>query len=379
MLATKTTKRGPSRGRRWFGSGFVIAGLALTLLAVAPVSLTTEGVLAKTVDESSAQEHTTNGSLVDVGAIEEASLDDPAQNKKLALKITYPKKVGKFPVIVFSHGAGGSKDSYGPLISFWVSHGYVCIQPTHADSLRLRREQGEKITELLRASDLQQGWIDRILDMKLVLDSLPKLEANYPELAGKMDKTKIGVGGHSFGAMTSEIMCGAQVPDPKVDGKTIHDGRARAVLLLSPAGIEDQPKLTRDSWNGMRIPMMVMTGTNDKGRMGQDSSWRTQPYLYSPPGSKYLIFINGGNHMIFSGDPESGKKLRKIFGNGPLVANLAGDEIPRKEYDRMFAEVELASIKFWDDFLKGDSAAKAYLDKGGLAKDSGDLAKVEHR
>jgi predicted dienelactone hydrolase len=379
MLATKLTKHGPSQGRRWFGSEFVIAGLALPLLAVASVSLTTGDVLAKTVDNSSAQVDTANGSLIDVGAIEEASLDDPARNKKLALKITYPKKDGKFPVIVFSHGAGGSKDSYGPLISFWVSHGYVCIQPTHADSLRLRHEQGEKITELLRASDLQQGWIDRILDLKLVMDSLPKLEANYPELAGKMDKTKIGVGGHSFGAMTSEIMCGAQVADPKVDGKTIHDGRARAVLLLSPAGIEDQPKLTRDSWNGMRIPMMVMTGTNDKGRMGQDSSWRTQPYLYSPPGSKYLIFINGGNHMIFNGDPESGKKLRKIFGNGPLIANLAGDEIPRKEYDRMFAEVELASIKFWDDFLKGDSVAKAYLDKGGLAKDSGDLAKVEHR
>jgi predicted dienelactone hydrolase len=381
MPATKIRKNGSSLNRQRIAHTALIAGLSLLLQITAPAHLATQCAFAKTVDKAETRggKDTADSSALSLGVIEDASLDDPTRAKKLPLKITYPEGKGKFPLIVFSHGAGGSKDSYGPLINFWASHGYVCMQPTHADSFRLRKEQGEQVTMLLRPIDLEHGWIDRILDAKLVLDSLDKLQKTYPELSGKIDKTKIGMGGHSFGALTSEIMCGAQVFDTKVDGKTIHDGRPRAVLLLSPAGVEEQPKLTTDSWNQMKIPMMVMTGTNDKGRSGQDSSWRTQPYLYSPPGSKYLIFINGGNHMIFSGNPDDGKKLRKALGSGPLVSNLVGADLSSKEYDRMFGEVKLASIKFWDDFLKGDKTAKAYLDQGGLATDSGELAKVEHR
>jgi predicted dienelactone hydrolase len=377
MPATKIRENSKNRKSRKIACVTLIAGLFVLLQAVAPGHLATQIALAKAPSDSEKED--TADSSASIGVIEDASLDDSTRQKKLALKITYPKENGKFPLIVFSHGAGGSKDSYGPLINFWVSHGYVCIQPTHADSLRLRREQGEKVTMLLRPSDLERGWIDRILDIKLILDSLPKLDKDYPELVGKMDRKKIGMAGHSFGAMTSEIMCGAQVYDTKADAKSIHDGRPLAVILMSPAGIQDQPKLTRDSWNQMKIPTMVITGTDDKGRNGQDSSWRTQPYLYSPAGNKYLVFINGGNHMMFSGNPDDAKNLRKVFGDSPQLANLLGPEVSRKQYDQMFGEVKLATIKFWDDFLKGDKAAKAYLDQGGLATDSGELAKVQHR
>jgi predicted dienelactone hydrolase len=343
--------------------------------------LETAETSAKTVEsiQDKTANNTGSSSTCKLKVIEDAVLADGSRGKKLPIKITYPDAAGKFPLIIFSHGAGGSKDGYSRLIDFWSQHGYVCIQPTHADSFRLRREQGEQITDLLRPSDREQGWIDRILDIKLILDSLPTLEQTYPELAGKIDKTKIGMGGHSFGALTSEIICGAQVPDPSVDAKSIHDARLKAVLLLSPSGVSEHPKLTQDSWNQMRIPMMVMSGTYDRGRLGQDSSWRTQPYVYSPAGSKYLVFIKNGSHMVFSGDIDNAKKLRKVLGNGPDIANLTGPDIPPKEYESMFNEVKLASLTFWDDFLKGDKRARAYLDQGGLSQDSSGVAEVSHR
>src|SRR5271166_2217868 len=99
MLVTKITKKRPSRSRRWIGSGAGIAGLALALQTVASISLTTQSISAKTIDKPAVQKDTADGSLLDLGVIEEASLDDPARNKNLALKITYPKKAGKFPLI----------------------------------------------------------------------------------------------------------------------------------------------------------------------------------------------------------------------------------------------------------------------------------------
>ena len=71
-------------------------------------------------------------------------LRDAQRNKDLHVKVTYPKADGKFPVIVFSHGFGGSKDTYASLTEYWAARGYVVIQPTHDDSTLQRRNTGEE-------------------------------------------------------------------------------------------------------------------------------------------------------------------------------------------------------------------------------------------
>ena len=70
-------------------------------------------------------------------------LHDAKRNKDLPVHLTFPKAEGRYPIIVFSHGAGGSGDMVlTGLPKFWSSHGYVCLMPTHADSIKLRRQQG---------------------------------------------------------------------------------------------------------------------------------------------------------------------------------------------------------------------------------------------
>ena len=51
-------------------------------------------------------------------------LDDAARKKQLQLRVNYPDGTGLFPIIVWSHGAWGSKDNYLPLTEHWASHGY---------------------------------------------------------------------------------------------------------------------------------------------------------------------------------------------------------------------------------------------------------------
>src|SRR5438128_7514601 len=78
-----------------------------------------------------------------VGVIPAATLHDAQRNKDVEASIEYPTRGGPFPIIVFSHGYGGSDRGYEPLISYWTSNGYVCIRPSHADAGALRETPRE--------------------------------------------------------------------------------------------------------------------------------------------------------------------------------------------------------------------------------------------
>src|ERR1051325_7963753 len=111
----------------------------------------------------------------------DTSIHDAKRNKDLPIRILTPKSGGPFPVIVFSHGAGGSGKNYFGLTGFWASHGYAVIQPTHSDSLSLRRENGEPMPagprELVEEYRFNyDDWINRVRDIDLVTDSLNELE-----------------------------------------------------------------------------------------------------------------------------------------------------------------------------------------------------------
>ena len=71
-----------------------------------------------------------------------------------------------------------------------------------------------------------------------------------------------------------------------------------AYVALSPSG--PRSIFTKDSWSGIRKPLFVLTGTNDKGLEGT-WEWRTAPYDGMPPGCKWLGVIDGATHMNFAG------------------------------------------------------------------------------
>ncbi|MFA4945214.1 MAG: serine hydrolase [Lentisphaeria bacterium] len=101
------------------------------------------------------------------------TLHDTTRSKPLQVRIAAPAAGGPFPVIIFSHYAGGTKDDYNELINFWAGHGYVCLVPNHADSPQIGGQRG--------AAALQ-GWRGRALDLCFLLDSLGELEQSVPEL-----------------------------------------------------------------------------------------------------------------------------------------------------------------------------------------------------
>jgi predicted dienelactone hydrolase len=209
--------------------------------------------------------------------------------------------------------------------------------------------------------------IGRVLDDKLILDRLDDIEYELPDLEGRIERTRIGIAGHSAGAMTSALMAGTHCDMP-INGPGgpetagLAEPRASAFLLLSGQGRGGA--FDEHSWEDITRPMMVMTGSLDASpRTHETPESRTDPYTYAPPGDKYLLIIEGAAHMSFTGKaagkegPGNGRQLITALGGGQSLFDQVDD------FDQLaiFTCVQNSSLAFWDAYLKDDAEAKQYL------------------
>ena len=136
-------------------------------------------------------------------------LHDAARNKDVPVTVYYPEAPGPFPIIIFSHGTFGSRETDRAL-GEQASYRCVSIHPSHED---FGRDSGYRrgLMKVIRNSHL---WESRPKDISFVIDSLPEIEKRVPELKRKLDRSRIGVGGHSYGAYTAEAIGGATVTMP---------------------------------------------------------------------------------------------------------------------------------------------------------------------
>ena len=288
-----------------------------------------------------------------VSALDSLVLHDVKRSKDLHVRIFYPDGSGKFPVIVFSHGAGGSQDCCDALTRHWASYGYVTIQPTHDDSAVQRRNTGR---DALRNPAL---WESRPQDISFILDALPSLADRVPGLVGKIDSARIGVGGHSMGSYATEAIAGALVDLPGHPGRNFADPRVKAVLCLSPQG-PGQFGLNDHSFDQISLPYIGITGSLDTFGGVARPDWRKTPFERSQPGDKYHVFIKGANPMSF------------ITAHTLVPHRLA-------EGEAILGYTNSAALAFWDAYLKGDAHAKAYLQSDALEKSSQGAVKLSRR
>jgi predicted dienelactone hydrolase len=110
---------------------------------------------------------------------------------------------GTFPVIVFSHGSGGSK-----VLGLWMtehlaSHGFIVIAMNHAGNDVQATLDGEQ--------DFATNYAQRPIDVLRAIDWLEEQNQVHPLLAGHIDTATVGVVGHSFGGYTALSAGGSQI------------------------------------------------------------------------------------------------------------------------------------------------------------------------
>jgi predicted dienelactone hydrolase len=339
-----------------------------------------------------------------VGAIPVASLRDPQRNKDVGLVIEYPSQgQGPFPVVLFSHGYGGSNESYIGLTEYWAGHGYVVIKPAHADAGALRellRQRRREMREERAAANNSNGtaqaqpqpaprniveeaweaqttaeWRNRARDLTFILDNFDALEAAYPELKGKIDRNRVAVAGHSYGALLSMLL-GGVVPVRDNAPLRLADPRVKAVIALSPQGVSASRGLSAESFRDLRVPTLFMTGTEDRGAgANEDPAWRRTAFENAPAGDKYFVTIEGANNLSFTGlfsDPTAMEdrldRADQLNAQDPYRQSATmqprSRAMARFERERnIYTTVKLLSTAFLDAVMKGSPEAREYLDR----------------
>lgn len=237
----------------------------------------------------------------------------------IPVRVHYPASFDGVPapVVLFSHGFGGSRLGYQYLGRALSARGYVAIHPSHRDP--------PAVAEAMANPEV---WARRPRDLAFVLDRLAALESLVPALAGRLDTNRIAIGGHSFGAFAALICAGAAV-DGLPAQPSLAEPRARAFFALSPPG-NGSRGLSPGSWATVQRPVLAMTGTLDAGPHGQPYEWRLEPFRQLAPGGKTLVVLAGADHESFAGG------------------------LPRRRADpALLASVERAVAWFCDRHLRG--------------------------
>ena len=224
----------------------------------------------------------------------------PERGEDVQVRVSAPATGHDVPVIVFSHGFGGSMNDYDPLVDYWTARGFAVLQPTHLDSLTLGIAPEDPRTPEI--------WRFRIDDLKRVIDNLDALEAAVPGLAGRLDRDSIVAAGHSWGATTASALLGARVvgPDGK-PGEDMSDPRVKAGVLLALAGHGEEDltpfaaehfSFMSPDFTQMTPPALLVAGDQDQSLLStRGPDWWTDGYVQSP-GAKSLLTLSGAEHSL---------------------------------------------------------------------------------
>jgi len=274
----------------------------------------------------------------------ELAVDDARRDRTIPVRVYLPSEHGRAPVVLFSHGLGGSRTGCAYLGEHWSARGYVAVflqHPGSDDSVWRDVEAPSRVGALRRAASAR-NVLRRVQDVTAVLDQLERWNAGPHPLAGRLDLQRVGMAGHSFGAVTTEAVSGESFGRL---GPVFTDPRIRAAVALSPSSPR-RGRTPAEAFAGVRIPWMLMTGTRDLAPIGDaDLASRLAVFTALPPGSKYEVVLDGAEHSAFTDRP------------------LPGDRGPRNPNHH---RVVLAlSTAFWDAYLRDDPRARAWLDGRG--------------
>lgn len=277
--------------------------------------------------------------------VQDLTVVDGKRSREIPIRVHLPAAPGSAPLVVFSHGLGGSRNNAAYLAKHWTGRGYavVVVQHPGSDEGVWRGVPAAKRGAALGEAASGENLRLRMADVPAVLDQLTAWngEAKHP-LQGRLDLQRVGMSGHSFGAVTTQALSGQRMPGAPAGPR---EPRIRAAVVMSPS----VPRLgdAAEAFGGVTLPWLCLTGTKDVARIGgrtlgaSDVESRLGVFPALPPGDKYEVVLKDAEHSAFS---DAGLRLRE------------GERNPN--HHRVILALTTA---FWDAYLKGSAEAKAWL------------------
>ena len=284
--------------------------------------------------------------------------DEHRGGRRVPIKIHVPQQQGKWPVVVFSHGGGGNWNANFAQASHLAGHGYAVLCLEHVGSNTERMKEGLRFMDNVKAMTRGSSEVlGRPKDVSFALDVAEEWNRTHPEFKGRLDLERVGVIGHSFGAYTTLVVCGARpaldwltppVSPGKGLGPDLSDPRVAAGVALSPQG-PGEPFFLDTSYASVKRPLLGITGSRDK-QQGAPPEHRRRFFELLPPGGKMFIWLANADHLGFSDSKGSGQRS--------LPSTSRADAQPL---------VRAATVLFFNATLREDKEAESALSYEALS------------
>ncbi|HZS08128.1 MAG TPA: dienelactone hydrolase family protein [Blastocatellia bacterium] len=242
---------------------------------------------------------------------------------------------GKFPLVVFSHGNGGSRHQNTFWCDYLASHGYVVVSADHTGNARMTVINGKVIRN--QAAERRNSAVDRPKDMSFLLDEMTRWnEGADKRFAGRLDLAKVTAAGMSFGSMTA-----IRVADL--------DPRFKAVIAMSGA----YPERTNRT-----VPSLLMLGTEDL-TIGEKGNEIIRSHHAKHTGPSYLLELKNGGHFSFTDI----FKINKNFGDGAGTGKRreTGEAFNYTSMEKTYAIINSYSVAFLGVYVKGEREYLEFL------------------
>ncbi|MBS4196359.1 alpha/beta hydrolase family protein [Lederbergia citri] len=282
---------------------------------------------------------------------------DEGKNRSVNVEFWYPKHAdGKYPLLVFSHGAFGIKASNASTYNELASHGYIVVSIDHPyHSFYTASEDGTPVfingdynREFTNANKdgfytkeetykLIQKWMKlRTEDMNFVIDTiLEKTKSDSNPIYQQINVEKIGVFGHSMGGAAS-VWLGKERDDisavVNIDAPFFSE-------LVYKKDIDDF--VARDE--AYTIPLLNIYSDDVWEQLDSNSTYVANKLNNEKFKKANTVHFKGAKHLSLTDFP--------LF--SPVLANvLQGGKADIDQYYCIEAENDLI-LQFFDQELKG--------------------------
>lgn len=202
------------------------------------------------------------------------------------------------PLVVFSHGLGGSRFGYRYLGSHWADQGLASLHPQHVGSDHgLWRGSPLELVRRLQSAASEEEALARMLDLRFALDQLLASETG-----ALIDTSALAVAGHSYGANTAILVSGARLTRAGKDLVELRDHRIRSAILISAPPLTGYGTAER-VLGSIRIPTLHVTSLEDTINLpGYRSTVEDRLRIFESMSrsQRTLAVFNTGGHSIFT-------------------------------------------------------------------------------